>query len=99
MEGTKFPANSMMINNIFQDIANFEIIPSEYFNEKLFYFPEVDPYNFNFSECGIESRFFLQTMGLPLYIMLVHFALLVIYIFLTMCNVILKSPCISKTTN
>ena len=48
MEGTKFPANSMMINNVFQEIANFEIIPSELINDELFYFTESDPYNLNF---------------------------------------------------
>ena len=38
-------------------------------------------------------------MGLPLYIMLVHFALLIIYIFVTSFNVILCSSRISKITN
>ena len=38
-------------------------------------------------------------MGFPLYIMLGHFALLIIFIFLTLCNVILKSPRISTVTN
>ena len=99
MEGTKFPANTMMINSVIQEIAEFEIIPSETINEKLFYLPEVDPYTIKFQECGIESRFFLQTMGLPLYIMLVHFALLVIYIFLTLFNVILQSPRLRIITN
>ena len=88
-----------MINKVLSEIANFEIIPSENINDYLFYLPEADAFNLNFEECGIESRFFLLTMGLPLYIMLVHFALLVIYILLTLCNCILKSPCLSKIIN
>ena len=56
MEGIKFPANSMLINKTLIEISNFELIPSETINDKLFYFPEEDPYSLNFQECGIESK-------------------------------------------
>ena len=95
MEIIKFPANVRQINTKIIEIANFEVIPSEEINNKLFYFPEEDAFSLNFSECGIESQFFLLIMGLPLYIMLGHFALLVLYIFLCLCNVVLRSPCIA----
>ena len=48
MENIKFPANVMMINQVFTEIANFEVIPSEKINERLFYFPEEEPFNLNF---------------------------------------------------
>ena len=48
MEGIKFPANSMLINQALIEIANFEVIPSEEINNELFYFPEEDPFSFNF---------------------------------------------------
>ena len=48
MESIKFPANAMLINQVFIEIANFEVIPSEKINDKLFYFPEVDPFSLNF---------------------------------------------------
>ena len=48
MEGIKFPVNVVTINQNLFEIANFEIIPSEKINEELFYFPEEEPYNFNF---------------------------------------------------
>ena len=35
-------------------------------------------------------------MGFPLYVMLCHFALLLLYIFFGLSNLILRSPCISK---
>lgn len=96
MEGIKFPANAMIINQAIIEIANFELIPSGEINDKLFYFPEVDPFSLNFSECGIDSLFFLLIMGFPLYIMLGHIALLVLYFVLGLCNLLLKSPCIGK---
>ena len=86
----------MLINSAFIEIANFEVIPSEEINNKLFYFPETDAFSLNFSNCGIESEFFLLIMGLQLYIMLSHFALLVLYIFLGLCNLKLKWTCIAK---
>ena len=64
MEGIKFPANVMLINELFIEISSFEIVPSEDINNELFYFPEVDPFSLNFSECGIDSKFFLIIMGL-----------------------------------
>ena len=48
MESVKYPANAMLINQAFIEIANFEVIPSEKINNELFYFPEVDPFSLNF---------------------------------------------------
>ena len=70
----------MSINKVMIEITNFEIVSSEYLNNKLFYFPEEKPFNLNFQECGVESQFFLQTMGLPLYIMHFYIALVIIYL-------------------
>ena len=101
MEGIKFPANASSMNEVFLDISNFEIISSEMINDELelFYLPEVDPYNLNFLQCGYDTHFYLQTLGFPLYIMLGHFTLLILFILLTMCNTILRSPRISIVTN
>ena len=43
-----FPANVMEINQVLVDIANFEFFDSEKINQKLFKFPEEEPYNLNF---------------------------------------------------
>ena len=48
MEGIKFPANSMIINQVMIEIAEFEIVDSEKINKKLFYFPEMEPFSLNF---------------------------------------------------
>ena len=86
----------MAINKILIEIANFEIISSEYFNEMLFYFPEEDPLNLNFQECGVESKHFILNMGFPLYIILAHAALLALYSILYLVNLRLKLKCLSK---
>ena len=48
MEGIQVPANVMLINKVFLEITNFEVIPSENMNDELFYFPEEDLYSSNF---------------------------------------------------
>ena len=87
----------MAINEVFTELANFELIPSESINEKLFIFPEEDPFSFNFQSCGIESTNFLENMGFPLYITLGHIALSVLYLFLYLVNLLLKSKLLGKS--
>ena len=45
----------MTINKVFTEIANFEVVPSGKINDELFIFPEEDPFNLNFEECGVDS--------------------------------------------
>ena len=86
----------MTINKILIEIANFEIISSEYFNEMLFYFPEEDPLNLNFQECGVDSSHFILNMGFPLYIIFAHASLLASYFILYLVNLRLKLKCLGK---
>ena len=86
----------MLINKVFIEISNFELIPSEKINEEIFYFPEEDPYNRNFQECGIESRHSLQNMGFPLYIMLGYVTFVVIYFILAAINCVFRSKYLGK---
>ena len=78
------------------DITGFELIPSEIINEKIFYFPEVEPFSLNFQVCGIDSRYFLEIMGLPLYIMHGHIALFILYVLLYFINRVFKCKCLKK---
>ena len=99
MEGIKYPANAMLINRVVMEISNFELLPSEEINNKLFYFPEVDPFSINFEECGIDSTFFLIIMGFPLYIMLIQLSLIILYFILVLANRLLKFKCLNKVLN
>ena len=38
----------MSINQVFTELANFELFSSEKINEDLFFFPEEDPFSLNF---------------------------------------------------
>ena len=88
IEGIKFPVNVVTINHYIFEIANFHIVPTEKINEKIFYIPEEEPYNFNFQEYGIESLLFLLNLGFSLYIILGIISLLVLYLVLYLANII-----------
>ena len=96
MENIMFPANVMEINQVLVDIANFEFFDSEKINQKLFKFPEEEPYNLNFQECGVMSQHFLLNMGFPLYIVLGHMTFVVIYFLLYLASLKLKCKCFEK---
>ena len=75
------------------------MISSEHINKGLFYFPEEDPYSLSFQECGLESKFFLLNMGFPLYIILGHATLVVLYFILYLANLMLKLKYLRKFVN
>ena len=70
--GLKFPANSMMIIDYMINLASFDLIPTEAVDEKIYYWPEADPFNTNFEMAGIESELFLANIGFALYMVYMH---------------------------
>ena len=42
-------------------IVNFDLIPTEYLDALIWYFPEVDPFSLNFETAGLESVLFLHS--------------------------------------
>ena len=99
MDAIQFPANVMLVNKVFTDIANFEVIPSDVINAELYVFPEEDPFNLNFQECGVESKNFLLIMGFQLYIILGHMILAALYLVLYLANLKLKLKYLTKLNN
>ena len=45
----------MMINTFVVTIATFDLIPTDGLNDFLFYFPEDEPFNMQFSSYGYDS--------------------------------------------
>ena len=69
-EQLKFPATAMIITKEMVKIATFDLIPTEWISELLWYFPEQEAFSLNFEQSGIESILFLQNAGLILYLVL-----------------------------
>lgn len=64
----KIPANVTSINTIIHEIANFDLIDTEDIEDELYYIPEDEPFNINFSTCGYGSRLFIGNIGLPIWV-------------------------------
>ena len=54
-EQLKFPANSMMVTKELIKIATFDLIPTEQFDDMLWYFPEGEAFSVSFEAAGIDS--------------------------------------------
>ena len=93
------PANAMSVTKMIIEIATFELYPTEEMNQEMFYFPETEPYNLNFQECGYESQYFLENIGFPLYVMHGFIWLIIISLVLYLVNCICKYSLVSKIIN
>ena len=63
VEGHKFPANASTMLGKMIEFAEFDLIPTEYLDELMYYWPEADAYSANFESVGIETTFFLENIG------------------------------------
>ena len=63
-EKLKFPASTTMINKEFIKLASFDLIPTDWIDDKLWYFPEIDAFSLSFETAGVESTLLLQNIGL-----------------------------------
>ena len=48
MTKLKFPANAAMVNEEMIQLAFFDIIPTDWIDEAIFYLPDLQPYNMSF---------------------------------------------------
>ena len=52
-EKLKFPPSAMIITKEMIKIATFDLIPTDWINEKLWYFPEGEAFSLNFETAGL----------------------------------------------
>ena len=45
------------------EFAFFDIFPSEWLDEKIYYMPDEQPYNLNFQMLGYDSRLLVGNVG------------------------------------
>lgn len=71
-EHLKFPASAMMITAEMIKIATFDLIPTDMIDDLLWYFPEGEAFSLSFETAGVESKIFLQNIGLILYLIMLN---------------------------
>ena len=75
----KFPANAAYINEKIRDIANFNLIPTEWLDQLVYNTPESIPYNVNMEMFGFESILLVANAGIAMWTIFFHLTLLTIY--------------------
>ena len=81
-EMLKFPANAMTISKELIKVAKFDLIPTEWIDEILWYFPEGEAFSQNFDAAGFESQLFLENVGPTLYLTMLNVVFGVLHILL-----------------
>lgn len=82
-EKLKFPASAMMITKELIKIATFELIPTRWLDETIWYFPEEEAFSSSFEISGIESTLLLQNIGFILYLVLLNILLALLHLILS----------------
>ena len=68
-------------------IATFDLIPVDYIDEELYYFPDGDALSLNLEQAGVESTLLLKNLGFMLWILVFNALLPVLHLLLlALCN-------------
>ena len=94
VEGHKFPANASSMLGKMIEFAEFDLIPTEYLDELMYYWPESDPFSANFESVGIETTFFLENIGFAIW--MANFNILLILFHAAIYKIKCKSRCCQK---
>ena len=73
-EKLKIPGNTMIITKELIKIATFDLIPTDFIDEIVWYFPESEAFSLNFETAGVESTLFLENIGLIFWLIVMHVA-------------------------
>jgi len=63
-----YPSNALTLNSALLTLANFEILPFEKINRKVFKFGSLVPLSGSFNRYGFNSMFIMLNMGTSFYI-------------------------------
>ena len=79
-EKLKFPPSAMIITKEMIKIATFDLIPTDWINDALWYFPEEEAFSLNFETAGLESKLFLKNIGFILYLVLFNILYMLLHL-------------------
>ena len=75
-----------MVTSEMIKLATFDLIPTGFLDDLMFYFPEADAFSPNFEAAGVESTFMLSNMGFGMYLIYMNAFLVVAYASLHCCR-------------
>ena len=60
--------------------STFDLIPTDFLDEMIWYFPDVDAYSLNFEMVGVESTLLLSNIGFTKWVIGLNVSLVLIHI-------------------
>ena len=72
MKNARYPANATIFTSILVTIVGFDLVPTEFLEELVYYLPEPTAYNINFAANGIESTLFISNIGFALLVIMAY---------------------------
>ena len=83
MKNARYPANATIFTSILVTIVGFDLVPTEFLEELVYYLPEPTAYNINFAANGTESKLFIRNIGSSILLIIAYilaaFICLVLY--------------------
>ena len=73
-----FPSNAGIFYTLINDVANFDIIPTDTIKEMLFNFTDAPENDENFKQMGYESKNIIDNLGSMIVYLAAFFALAII---------------------
>lgn len=78
----KVPANATLFIQMLLELSSFELLPTDLFNDFLFFFPETEPLGLNYQELGYESPFTILNLGSIFYMFIMYVVLMAVHLLL-----------------
>ena len=85
MQNLKFPATARMLNEPLVTIATFDLVPVGLVEDRIFYFPETEPYLASFETGGLASKLIAENGGFLLWIIFGNLLLVLIQLAFSKC--------------
>ena len=60
-------------------LATFDIVPVDFIDSEMYYWPESEPYSVNFEMSGTQSVFLLVNIGFVIYIIYYHILIVIVH--------------------
>ena len=82
LDKLKFPPVTMVINKEMIKIATFDLVPTDWVIEALWYFPEGEAFSVNFESSGVESKLLIKNIGFILYLVIFNLLYMILHFLL-----------------
>ena len=90
------PINYAKSSNLYVEVAQVDVFPSDWLNEQLFEFTETEAYSLGLEKLKMETKNFALNAGSAIFVFILMMVLVVIWSIFALTNNFGKSECLEK---